>query len=89
LEEGVGAQRPPSMKEVRASEERLRLALDAGGIGTWEWDFADGGMRWSDQMFRNFGLAPRRADDLYPLLLAATHPDDRAQVAADFAELME
>ena len=41
-------------------EEHSRLAaLEAGEIGTWEWDLADGRMRWSTQMFRNMGVEYR------------------------------
>ncbi|HEX5328175.1 MAG TPA: PAS domain-containing protein [Acetobacteraceae bacterium] len=67
---------------LRASEEHLRLAQEAGGIGTWEWDLASGGMQWSAQMFRVLGLQPTSDTDLQPALLTAVHPDDRAHAAA-------
>ncbi|HEX5327229.1 MAG TPA: PAS domain S-box protein, partial [Acetobacteraceae bacterium] len=67
---------------LRASEEHLRLAQEAGGIGTWEWDLASGAMQWSAQMFRVLGLQPASDTDLQPALLTAVHPDDRAHAAA-------
>ena len=56
---------------------RLRLALEAGQIGTWHWDLATGRMAWSAQMFRNLGLSPGSAGDLYALLIEAVHPSER------------
>ena len=64
--------RSPSLEELKAEEEHLRLALDAGEIGTWEWDLASDRMKWSAQMFRNLGLAPGGGDDLFHALIDAS-----------------
>jgi len=68
---------------LRASEEHLRLAQEAAGIGTWEWDLATGRTHWSPQMFRLIGQDPSAAQDAdhYALWRRAVHPDDRASVA--------
>jgi PAS domain S-box-containing protein len=77
---------------IGVAEQHRRRALEAGEIGTWEWHLAGGHMRWSAQMFRNFGLAPGTADcddrAVVPcdFLLSAVHPEDRAGVAALLAE---
>ena len=42
---------------LRASEERLRLALDSGGLGIWEWQISTDQSTWSDQEYALFGLA--------------------------------
>jgi hypothetical protein len=55
---------PPSADELRPESHQVRLALEAGGIGTWEWELATGQMKWSAQMFRNLGLEARDQDDL-------------------------
>ena len=65
--------------------EHLRLAQEAGGIGTWEWDLRTGRMRWSAQMFRNLGLTPELCDASYEALLAAIHPEDRRKAKAALA----
>jgi len=70
--------------EAGSSEFDIRPALEAGGIGTWDWDFASGRMRWSKQMFHNMGLEPNESGDLYQRLLAAVHPTDRKDVASAF-----
>ena len=67
---------------LRGSEEWLRLAQEAGGIGAWETDPGSGARRWSDGNFRLWGLppgTPLTPDLLWPMV----HPDDRARVQAD------
>src|SRR3712207_3341885 len=43
---------------VEESEERLRLALEAGRMGTWEWDIPTGRVLWSPGLEASHGLAP-------------------------------
>ena len=64
----------------------VRLALEAGEIGTWDWDLTTGRMDWSAQMFRNMGLRPVARRNLDRLLLATVHPTDRGPAEAAFAE---
>lgn len=37
---------------------RVRLALEAGGLGTWRWDRRTGEVTWDSGMERLYGLAP-------------------------------
>ena len=76
----------PGVSYAGAPELDVRSALEAGEIGTWDWDLASGQMRWSDQMFRNLGVDSEGGGDLFDSLLAAIHPTDRKNVAAAFAE---
>ena len=75
----------PSSEELHAEAKHLRLAQEAGEIGTWEWDLVSGRMMWSARMFRNLGLEPGPSGDLYPVLVAALHPEDRADAEAALA----
>jgi PAS domain S-box-containing protein len=77
---------PPGSKDAGLPEFDIRSALEAGEIGTWEWDLRSGRMRWSEQMFRNIGLNPSGSGDLYQGLIAAIHPTDRKNVAVAFTE---
>lgn len=43
-------QRREDEEALRQSEQRLRLALDAGGMGSWEWDLASGRIHWSETL---------------------------------------
>ena len=61
---------------MREAEERLRMALEAGRLGTWEFDPAQRRLRASDDCRRHFGRAPHDRFD-YDDLLAAVLGDDR------------
>ena len=63
--------------ELRVSEERLRLALEAARMGTWEWDVTTGAVRWSGRIEHMFGLPSGGFDGTYESYLALIHPDDR------------
>jgi PAS domain S-box-containing protein len=78
---------PSSTEELRAENHQVRLALAAGGIGTWEWELPAGRMKWSAQMFHNLGLEARDRGDLHAALLSAVHPDDREQIASTLARV--
>jgi PAS domain S-box-containing protein len=77
------SERVRSEQTLRASEEHLRLAQEAAGIGTWERDLATGRTHWSPQMFRLIGRDPAEARDAdyYALWRRAVHPEDRYSVA--------
>lgn len=40
----------------RALEAQMSLAIEAAGIGLWEWDLTGGKQRWSDEQARLLGL---------------------------------
>jgi PAS domain-containing protein len=41
---------------LRASDERLRLALEAGRMGTWDWDIRSNRITWSDNLEQIHGI---------------------------------
>jgi signal transduction histidine kinase/CheY-like chemotaxis protein len=70
--------RKESEQALRDSEERLRMALDGGQIGTWDWDLRNDAVRWGGHAARVFnvvqGSAPLRFDGFLELV----HPEDRS-----------
>ncbi len=69
---------------LRASEERLRLALEAGQMGTFDWDLATNAVVWSDTHYELFGYPPGdRFRVEFRHFADRIHPDDRARVEAD------
>ncbi|HVX66755.1 MAG TPA: PAS domain S-box protein [Bryobacteraceae bacterium] len=64
--------------ERRQSEAHLRLALEAGHMGTWDWDLDTGEIRWSELHYTVFGLSAGAVKPTYELWLSLVHPDDRA-----------
>ena len=61
---------------LRISEERLRLALEAARIGTWNWKIETGFVSWSDEIEQMFGLKKGEFDGKYESYLSLIHPDD-------------
>ncbi len=59
------------------SERRLRLALDAGRMGTWEWDIAGGRVNWSPEEERLYGFAEGTFSGTLDEYASMVHPDDR------------
>jgi PAS domain S-box-containing protein len=64
--------------ERRAEDlaERLALALDAGGFGTWRWDMAAGRVEWDTKLEQLYGLEPGTFDGTFDAYTALLHPDD-------------
>ena len=62
------------------SEERLRLALAASGVGIWDVDLVSSGRRWSAELKAVLGLH-KDVEESEALLLSIIHPDDRETVA--------
>ena len=52
----LGEERKDAQEAVRESEERLRLAQQAAGIGTFEWNIQSGVNRWTPELEALYGL---------------------------------
>ena len=61
--------------ELRAKEVRLRLALEAGRIGTFVWDLKDDTLAWDERMRLLWG-AERATHGSAAILRDALHTDD-------------
>ena len=82
----MAAERARSLEAVRQSEERLHVAQQAGGIGTFEIFPAAGKVAVSEQFCRLWGLAPQpelQTADLLELVL----PEDRALLTTVSSQL--
>ncbi|HEX8818783.1 MAG TPA: PAS domain-containing protein, partial [Archangium sp.] len=66
-------------REVHAAEERLRLAMEAMKMGTWDMDLATCSVVWDGRMRALFGLSADAPVD-YSTLLSCVHPEDRERV---------
>lgn len=67
--------------DVRRKEERLALAVEAPGVGMFDWNVKTGEVMWTPDTERRVGLAPgsiRHIDDL----LCRIRPEDWAAVEA-------
>jgi PAS domain S-box-containing protein len=73
-------QRERTEAELRRSEKRLRLALEAGRMGTWEWHPESGRVVWSQGMTELLGFEPRTLEDFLAELMGRLDPSDRERV---------
>jgi PAS domain S-box-containing protein len=73
-------ERKQSEESRQRSEERLKLALDAGQIGVWDWDVRSNRVEWSDRVYEIHGVERGKfgggVDDFASLI----HPEDRPRV---------
>lgn len=65
------------------SEERLHLALEAGGMGNWEFTVGSSHVVWSPGLEALHGLEPGTFPGTFEAFLVDIHPDDRARVIAE------
>ncbi len=65
---------------LRASRERLRLALSASQTGTWDWDLVTNKLVWDEFTEILCGLKPGTFGGKYEDFIALVHPQDRAAV---------
>jgi formate hydrogenlyase transcriptional activator len=62
---------------LRESEERMRLAQQAAGIGVFERNMQQGGSQWTPEMEAIFGLPAGEAPKTVSGLMQLVHPEDR------------
>ena len=68
------------------SEQRRSLALAAGRMGSWDWDWVNGDWMWDDGQFRIFGVDPQSFVVNPANVQALLHPDDLDQLREAMAE---
>ena len=73
--------RPAESEALRASEERLQLALRAGHSGAWDWDMSRDVAEVSPSYRELFGLPPG-SPVTYDVWLGRVHPEDRERCRA-------
>lgn len=81
-------ERKRAVEALVASEARLRVALDAGRMGTWSWAVDTGQQIWDATHCRLFGVE-EGAPATRALFLDRVHPDDRPLVELNPQKLPE
>ena len=79
LEDRVRA-RTAELEESHArlleSEQRRSLAIAAGKMGSWDWDWVNGDWMWDEGQFQIFGVDPQTFVVTPASVQALLHPDD-------------
>jgi len=70
-------------------EAGLQLALEAGKMGSFEWNIQTNELKWSDNLEAIHGLTPGTFDGTFESFQALIHPDDRAQVMESIRRSVE
>ena len=64
---------------LHESDERLRSAMSAARMGSWEWHIAENKVIWSPEMYAIFGTSEQAFDHTFEAFVALVHEDDRAR----------
>jgi PAS domain S-box-containing protein len=66
---------------LKEHEERLRLAMQGAGMGTWDVCLRTGNVVWSETLFRMLGYEPVPSGEAsQEMWLCRVHPNDRGQL---------
>ena len=76
----IGVGRARIHDRAVASEARLQLALDAAGMGAWDWHIPSGQVAWSRQLGPLYGLPEGTPGLPSAEWFDHIHPDDRASI---------
>jgi PAS domain S-box-containing protein len=77
-------ERRQAERALNESEALLRIAVQGGNIGLWEWDIATDNLRWNDRLKAIFGLPPDAPDLTLPFFLATIHAEDLEETQRAF-----
>ncbi|MBI2188735.1 MAG: PAS domain S-box protein [Acidobacteria bacterium] len=69
-------------RAAETATEQLRVALEAGRMGTWEYTIRKGEVKWSAALEGIHGMAPGTFPGTFEAFRAEIHPDDRDHVLA-------
>ncbi len=78
-----------AVQALRDSEERLRLALSAARMGTWEWLVHEDKVTWSRELDEVLGARLDETESGYELFVQLIHPDDRDRVHKTVEEALK
>lgn len=70
-------------------QERLRLAQDVAGMGTFDLEIPSGRQTWSKRTLEIFGYAPHSQQPEPEELIERVHPDDRLRMAEKLEEAIK
>ncbi|HET8688037.1 MAG TPA: PocR ligand-binding domain-containing protein, partial [Methanosarcina sp.] len=82
-------ERKRAEEALQKSEAELATAQKISQIGSWTWDLISNEVTWSEQSYRNYGLAPGEVKPSYELFLSFIVPEDRERVDREVKKAIE
>ncbi|MFZ2500210.1 MAG: PAS domain-containing protein [Methanosarcina sp.] len=80
-------------QELSEAKSRLDLALEATGMGTWDWDVDSNTMSWDENLFRLVGVTQKEFQQTYHSLMELSEkilpPDDSKRMMEKIQEVVE
>jgi PAS domain S-box-containing protein len=73
------------LEKLAHSEEQLRVALEAGQLGAWDWDIPGGKVTWSSVLEAIHGVEAGAFPGTFDAYRRDIHPEDRERVLAAIA----
>ena len=74
---------------LRASQERLNLALSAGRLATWDLHLPTKKVVWNDEQYRILGYEIGKVAPSYEAWAERLHPEDRERTEAEFEQALK
>ncbi len=78
-----------SEAQLKESDQRLNLALDATGSGLWDWNIETGEVRFSRQWIASLGYSPDQVSYTVDFWKGLIHPDDISHTMEVLAKHLE
>jgi PAS domain S-box-containing protein len=79
--------RRSASEHIKMSEERLRIAIDEAGMGTWNLDLQTGELRWSRSHYTLLGFEPEESNlATHAMWRSRIHPADLEMVETALAQ---
>jgi PAS domain S-box-containing protein len=72
-------------RRISESQHQLAVAQRIAHLGSWQWDLDGAVMRWSDELFRIWGLEPGSEAVPSSEFFGRLHPQDRAHLEIEIA----
>ncbi|WP_423196248.1 MULTISPECIES: diguanylate cyclase [unclassified Cupriavidus] len=75
-----------AQEQLEQLTRRTQLAVEAGGVGIWEWDFTNAAIAWDARMHALHGTTPELGTPTLAQWIAMLHPEDVSRVSSEMRQ---